>query len=269
MICGVCHAQESKKRKKKCITCKQSYRKYPYIPGYHGPLEIAQRKFTYSCNNALLGCKEQLNHLNVEEHDKLCEYMPYQCRKIFCTFICPFFDIPNRPHAHLKPIFSLDTSQWSMKLNLVLFYSIAYTRIRLSKNVPHFALLKGDANIFDHLFKPIVSFAATPMGDAIKMKITWFCKEVYSIVNIADYQFLVTIYLDTEAGTLKRCFITQANFLSAPDLSNVFIETSFFELLLKAFEISTCVECDSKNPAHFHVKICVFDDPNEHVQLDV
>ena len=260
MVCGPCYAQMSKKRKKQCPQCQLPFKKYPHIPGYHRPLEIAQQQYSYECRNKLLGCTKRLNYFNVEEHDKLCLFMPYRCSKPNCSFICAFADIAKIPHPHLKIIVSRGDCIWGFRCRLNQFYSRMLNRILIDSNVPKFALIRGTLENFDFLFKPIVSFYPSPSGKAVKTKITWHCKRVFSLVNLDEYKFLVTFYLSTHAGYIRRSFITRAQYISFCSSTKNEIKQDFFVSLINAFKISTCIECYCRSP-HFHIKILLLD-PN-------
>lgn len=263
MICGLCFAQIiPQQQKKECVLCKQEYKKYGYILPFHRPLEIAQSKYLYTCLNKDMGCTEMSNSLTVETHDKLCEFVPYKCTKEMCDFLCSFKDIANQSHIHLKVLFGIDSPNWEFDLPFQYFYSKAFQNIRLSRNVPCVVLLRGDRDTFDVHFRPTVVFSTSPAGDAIRIKIVWYCNEIFSFIDLSEFQFLITFYVDTEAGILKRSFISNCNYLHSvatlQHYNDIFCE--FFHLLERVFSISKCLPCNSKNP-HFHIKISLLDSP--------
>lgn len=267
MVCGPCYAQLPTSRKNKCPTCNQAFKKYAFILGYHRPLEIAQHQYSYECMNKMLGCQKRLNHFNVCEHDKFCIFAPYRCSKPNCSFICPFAELLNFPHHHLKLVASGNTSMWSFPILLKKFYSLMLDRILIDSTVPKFALLKGNLESFDYLFRPIVSFYLAPSGKAVTTKLTWHCKKVFSPIKLNEFKFLVTFYVSTHAGYLRRSFITRAQYISFTSSTRNEIGQEFFLMLFRAFRISSCVECSLAKP-HFHVKIILIDFPQMYDQND-
>jgi len=256
MTCGVCYSQFPLSRKKKCILCNQPYKKYPNIPGYHAPLEAVQKKYTYNCINKDMGCNKKLNFSNVEEHDKLCEYFPYRCSKKGCGVYFPFFKIALQNHSHLRVLYSNDSLEWNFKLPLLYFYSKMLTRVRLSKNVPRVALLRGSVDNFDLYFRPILFFHADLTGAFINVAITWYSKKIFSNCDVSMYSFLITAHVKTEAGILKRSNLVEPYYLSTYHAVTFLIDEEFFASLYKAFEIAKCVECKSLYPhIHFNVKV--------------
>lgn len=256
MICGVCYSQLSTRRKKHCVICNQPYKKYPNIPGYHAPLEFVQIQYIYNCINKEMGCKKQLTFANVQDHDKRCEFYPYRCPKKNCGFLFPFFSVTIQTHKHLRVLYSNDNCDWNFELPLLYLYSVTFTRVRLSKNVPRVVLLRGSANSFDVLFRPILFFRVDLTGAFIQIAITWYCKEIFSLFDVSKFDFLITAYVKTSAGNLKRANVVKAFYLSDYPSLNLSIEADFFSVLYKAFKVAKCVECNYPYPhLHFNVKI--------------
>jgi len=260
MTCGVCHHQAIGAKRKCCSKCRQPFRKYSDIPGFHYPLRWAQERFSYPCLNKLYGCKEQFSFLTVELHDKLCDYMPYICGKRNCGFNCIYSTLPTHNHLHTKIIFHNPTDlSWNFFLPLNKFYSRFHVRVRLSQTTPYIILLRGsEQNNVDWLFKPMISFVATLPGNGILIKIIWHCKEVFSLIDITDFYFLITVYVKTAGGYLKRTFVSQAAYISKRDTSYNRLDETFFTIVQQAFTVSKCMECLSSRP-HLHFKIELVD----------
>lgn len=261
MVCGVCYSQFTKKRKIFCITCRQKYKKFPIISGYHGPLKRAQEQYSYSCLNDHLGCDEnELSCGAVALHDKLCLYTPYSCLRKECVFQCPWQDLHFVEHSHLKTIISSRISEgWTFKIPLVHLFSKLQHRIRLCKLVPQFALTVGSPShgIGIH-FKTSIKFAATLDGSAIVLKFYWQTKEIFSLLeDVHSYNFIVQAYVPTSVGKLIHTNVGKLYYIFSPNYSNCTIPSSFFANALKAFKLSNCDECPRSliDTPHIHFKI--------------
>ena len=253
MMCGICFKQFNKEAG--CPECRQTMKKYHHIPGYHNPLNWAQQRFNYLCLNKLYGCKANLNYDNVEAHDKLCEFLPFICEKKGCGFTCSFLSLlDSPPHSHTKIFFDADKSVWEFVLMLERFFSEAKNQIELSEEIPHFFLLRGTRENFDTLFRPMFSFSMSPNCQDISIKLYWYCFEVFSLVNLSDYKFVLTAYVKTSVGYIKKSAVMAPVFLKKEFTAVHKLDIEFFKLILKAFEISSCIECERKTP-HLHFSI--------------